>query len=66
MAFFGLLSRGEAIWDKLAQYSSMRARVSVRVVPNMEALPYLQIIPDGYHRVDTEVYDLRLILLTMS
>ena len=39
----GLISRGEAIRDKPAQYNSMRARVSVRVVPNMESLPWLQI-----------------------
>ena len=41
-AYFDLLSRGEAIRDKPAQYISMGARVSVRVVPNMEALPCLQ------------------------
>ena len=40
---FGLLSRGEAIRDKPAQYISMGARVTVRIVPNMEALPCLQI-----------------------
>ena len=36
---FGLLSRGEAIRDKSAQYISMQARVASRVVPNMESLP---------------------------
>ena len=35
--YFDLLSRGEAIRDKPAQYISMGARVSVRIVPNMEA-----------------------------
>ena len=40
--YFDLLSRGEALQDKLAQHISMGARVSVRVVPNMEALLYLQ------------------------
>ena len=43
----GLISRGEAIRDKPAQYISMGARVSVRVVPNMEALPCLQIRAGG-------------------
>ena len=42
--YFDLLSRGEAIRDKPAQYIRMGARVSVRVVPNMEALPCLQIV----------------------
>ena len=41
--YFDLLSHGEAIRDKPAQYISMRARVTVRVIPNMEALPCLQI-----------------------
>ena len=36
--YYTPLSRGEAIRDKPAQYISMGARVSVRVVPNMEAL----------------------------
>ena len=31
---FGLPSRGEAVWDELAQYISMRAPEMTTVVPN--------------------------------
>ena len=34
----GLLSLGEAVWDEPAQYISMRAPETTRVVPNRESL----------------------------
>ena len=34
----GLLSLGEAVWDKPAQYISMRALETTWVVPNRESL----------------------------
>ena len=35
---FGLASLGEPIWDEPAQYISMRAPETTRVVPNRESL----------------------------
>ena len=52
---------GEAIRDKPAQYISMGARVTVRVVPNMEALPCLQ---THVHRSRNYDYSLCLLIYT--
>ena len=55
---FSPVGLGEAIRDKPAQYISMGARVTVRVVPNMEALPCLQT-----HVYRSRNYDYSLCLL---
>ena len=39
----GLLSLGEAVWDEPAQYISMWAPETTRVVPNRESLSWLPI-----------------------
>ena len=51
---------GEAIRDKHVQYMSKRARVTVRVVPNMEALPCLQIHCQGQLWSDIYVFSKEL------